>query len=336
MLKILKWLVLSVVLGVFLLWGRGWLVRDQHPVSQERPLIGLIQVIEHPALDQTRQGIMDELKDAGYIPEKNIQWLCESAQGNPALATQIAQKFVGQRVSVIVTLGTTPSQAAVQVATKMPLIPIVFSSVTDPVSAKLVANPQKPEQNATGVSNYVDVERQFKIFQKILPSLKKIGVIYNPGEANSVTLIEKMQQAVQKNDLVLLAVPASKTSDVMAAAQSLVGKVDAIFINNDNTALAAFDAVAKVGQDHDLPVFVSDVDFLNKGALAALGPDQYALGRQTGKMIVRILKDQVRPENIPVEWPKNVELKINFDVARRLKIQLMKDLISQAEREGAD
>ena len=141
------------------------------------------------------------------------------------------------------------------------------------MGTKLVIDPQKPEGNITGVSNFIEVKKQIKAFRKILPGLKRLGIIYNPGEANSVILLEKTQSAAKDEGINLVAIPASKTSEVLTAAQNLIGKIDAIFINNDNTALAAFDAVTKVGNEHKIPVFVSDVNCLQKGALAALGPD---------------------------------------------------------------
>lgn len=312
-----------------------WLWSNNAPQSRVEgmPLIGVVQIIEHPALDQTRKGVEDELAEAGFIPGKTMQWDYESAQGNPALASQIIQKFVGQKASVIVAIPTTPAQAAAQI-TQGSNIPVVFASVTDPVGSKLVINPKKPEGNITGVSNFIEVERQIKTFRKILPGLKRLGIIYNPGEANSVILLERTQSAAKDEDISLIAIPASKTSEVLPATQNLIGKVDAIFINNDNTALAAFDAVTKVGNEHKIPVFVSDVDCLQKGALAALGPDQYQLGRQAGKMVVKILKEKLKPSDIPVEWPEKVEFKLNSELAEQLGLQFENDLISQAERMG--
>ncbi|RZI46036.1 ABC transporter substrate-binding protein [Candidatus Finniella inopinata] len=331
MFKILKWLIVIVMMGGILLMAQKYL-RDDQTLPKEKMLsIGVIQVIEHPALDQTRQGILDELKEAGLIPLETMQWVYESAQGNPALAAQVAQKFVGQKVDLIVTLGTTPSQAAVQATQTPPHIPVVFASVTDPVSAKLITNPQQPDLNVTGVSNYVDVDKQFEAFLKVFKPLKKLGILYNPGEANSVILVEKMQESAKKYDITLILAPAGKATEVLAAAQNLVGKVDAIFINNDNTALAAFGGVAKVGEQNNIPIFVSDVDFIAKGAVAALGPDQYALGRQTGKMIIKVLKDRLPINQIPVEWPSKVELKINFDIARKLGLQLVGNLANDAQ-----
>ncbi len=331
MFKILKWLIVATVMGGILMTAKKLLRDDQTQPTAPMLTIGVIQVIEHPALDQTRQGVLDELKEAGLIPMETMQWLYESAQGNPALAAQVAQKFVGQKVDLIVALGTTPSQAAAQVTQTPPHIPVIFASVTDPVSAKLVTNPQKPDSNVTGVSNYIDVDKQFEAFLKILKPLKKLGILYNPGESNSVTLVEKMQESAKKYGITLVLAPASKTGEVLAAAHNLVGKVDAMFINNDNTALAAFDAVAKIGDQNNIPVFVSDIDFISRGAVAALGPDQYALGRQAGKMIIKVLKDRLPIKQIPVEWPSKVDLKVNIDVARKLGIHLIKDLDADAK-----
>jgi|APCry1669190288_1035285.scaffolds.fasta_scaffold29424_1 putative tryptophan/tyrosine transport system substrate-binding protein len=332
--KPFKQAVVVIVAAVAFLTGR-WLWSNNNPQTpiNVMPLVGVVQIIEHPALDQTRQGIMDELAEAGFIPEKTMQWDYESAQGNPALASQIIQKFVGQKADIIVAIPTTPAQAAAQI-TQGSKIPVVFASVTDPVGTKLVIDPQKPEGNITGVSNFIEVKKQIKAFRKILPGLKRLGIIYNPGEANSVILLEKTQSAAKDEGINLVAIPASKTSEVLTAAQNLIGKIDAIFINNDNTALAAFDAVTKVGNEHKIPVFVSDVDCLQKGALAALGPDQYQLGRQAGKMVVKILREKLKPSDIPVEWPQKVDFKLNIAVAEQLGLQFENDLISQAERMG--
>jgi putative ABC transport system substrate-binding protein len=331
--KPFKQAIVVIIAAVAFLTGRWlWSTQVSHPI-EEMPLIGIVQIIEHPALDQTRQGVIDELTEAGFIAGKTIQLIYDSAQGNPALASQIIQKFVGQRASLIVAIPTTPAQAAAQI-TQGSNIPVVFASVTDPVTTKLVINPQKPEGNITGVSNFIEVGKQIKVFRKILPSLKHLGIIYNPGEANSVILLDKTQSAAKEQGIVLHPTPASKTSEVLSAAQNLVGKVDAIFINNDNTALAAFDAITKIGNEHKIPIFVSDIDCLQKGALAALGPDQYHLGRQAGKMVVKILKEKLKPSNIPVEWPKKVEFKLNLEIAKQLDLQFENDLLSQAERMG--
>lgn len=292
--------------------------------NQEKlPLIGIIQVIEHPALDQTRKGIQDELAAQGLRNMHEINWDYQLAQGNPALATQIAQKFIGENATVIVAIGTTVAQAALQTIQQSGHnIPLVFSSVTDPITAKLITSNKKPEKGITGVSNYVSALRQFNYFKQLLPNLKRLGIIYNPGEANSVALNEEMIKAAKEIDIEIIFATASRTSDVSAATQSLLDKVDAIFVNNDNTALASFDSIVAIAKLQNIPVLVSDLDCLSKGALAALGADQYALGRQTGKMIAHILKNPDATSSTVVEYPNVVRGEANEKVAAELKIVL--------------
>src|SRR3990167_10566919 len=149
--------------------------------------ISIIQIIEHPALNATREGLIDELHKLGYQEGDNLVLEYQSAQGNPSLAAQISQKFVSNQANVIVAIGTKAAQAAMN-ATKEAKIPVVFSSVTDPLGAKLVSNLKAPDGHVTGVSNFIPIEPQFKLFKKLVPNLRTIGVIYNPGEANSVAL----------------------------------------------------------------------------------------------------------------------------------------------------
>lgn len=298
----------------------------------KKPVIAIIQTMEHPALDQTRLGIIETLAQNNLEKDKDITLLFESAQGNPALALQIIQKFIGMKADIIIAIATTAAQAALQ-GTKDHKIPVLFVSVTDPVGSKILLSPTQPEGHVTGVTNYVDVKKQMETFKKITP-IRELGVVYNPGEANSVSILESMQKVAGELHLKIVAAPAMKTSDVVTAAQSLVGKVQAIFINNDNTALAAFDSVVRVGKGSNIPVFVSDTDIVQKGALAALGADQYALGAQVADMLIRV-RSGVSISQIPMETPKSVQLKLNMDVAQGLFLTFTNDIISQANRPDA-
>lgn len=267
--------------------------------------ISILQTIEHPALNATRQGFMDELHKLGYKEGKNLVLDYQSAQGNTALAAQIAQKFTSDQVNIIIAIGTTAAQAAMTAA-KGTKIFIIFSSVTDPLSAKLVSNLKAPQGQVTGVSNFVTVSSQFAFFKKHFPNLKMLGVVYNPGEANSVSLIQAMEKTAKEFGLNLIKAASSKTSEVLAASRSLCGKVDAIFVNNDNTALSAFKSVVKATHECGIPAFVSDVDLFDQGAFAALGPDQVDLGRQTARMADFVLKNPEAP--LPaVEFPEKVQ-----------------------------
>lgn len=285
------------------------------------PVVGVVQIIEHPALDQTRKGIFDEIEANGFKDKVSVDWRYESAQNNPSIAAQIVQKFIGDEVEVIVAIPTLVSQTALQLIKQSGMkVPLVFASVTDPVSARILHSDKVASEGVTGVSNYISSKEQFSFFKRLLPELKSLGVIYNPGEANSVILLEEMEKVGKQMGIEIFSAVASRTSDVSAATQSLIEKVDAIFINNDNTALAAFDSIVVAAKIANIPVFVSDVDCVKKGALAAIGADQYALGRQAGKMVVKILKDVKNADNQVMEYPEIIKEEINHKVAQDLKI----------------
>lgn len=322
-------LIITAIVIAVIGWKKYLSSQTRSALEDGMYVIGIIQVVEHPALDQTRAGIMDVLKECGYVDAPNARIYYESAQGNPALATQIVQKFIGLKADVIVAIGTTAAQAAKQ-ATQGNNIPVVFASVTDPLQAKLVNSFEKPGKNVTGVSNFISTSKQFTFFKRLLPHLKQLGCVYNPGEANSVSLVNKMNEVSDVFDITIHTTAATKTSEVMTATQNLSQKAQAIFINNDNTAHSAIDVIVKVATEHNIPVFTSDVDCLEKGALAALGPDQYELGKQAGKMTHRILLDEL-PSTIPVELPKKIYAKMNASVATKLGIPYQEDSIETFE-----
>ncbi len=322
-------LIITAVVIAVIGWKKYLSPQTRSALDDGMYVIGIIQVVEHPALDQTRAGIMDILKEHGYVSAPNARIYYESAQGNPALATQIVQKFIGLKADVIVAIGTTVAQAAKQ-ATQGNNIPVVFASVTDPMQAKLVDSLEKPGKNVTGVSNFISISKQFTFFKRLIPHLKQLGAVYNPGEANSVSMINKMNEVSDVFDITIHTTAATKTSDVMTAAQNLLQKAQVIFINNDNTALSAIDVIVKVATEHNIPVFTSDVGCLEKGALAALGPDQYELGKQAGRMTHRILLDEL-PSSIPVEMPKKIYAKMNATVAEKLGIAYQEDTIESFE-----
>ncbi|HUX79548.1 MAG TPA: ABC transporter substrate-binding protein [Alphaproteobacteria bacterium] len=275
------------------------------PAQSSPTKISILQTSEHPALNQARQGLVKELETLGYKEGKNLTLEYQSAQGSPALAVQIAQKFASEHPDLIVAIATPAAQAAFT-ATKNKGIPVVFTAVSDPLGAKLVTNLKTPESHVTGVSDFVSPELKFKFFMKLNPTLKTLGIVYNTGEDNSTALNKLMEKAAEEEGLKLVLAAASKTSDVMGASQSLCGKVDAIFINNDNTALSAFKSVVRAAQACGIPAFVSDLDVVDQGAAAALGPNQFELGRQTARMVDSILKHPKAP--LPaVEFPEKTE-----------------------------
>ncbi len=295
--------------------------------AQDQPLVAVTAIVEHPALDATRDGVKEALAAEGFVDGKTITFVYESAQGSPATAVQIARRFVGEGPAVIVPIST-PSAQAVVAATRD--IPVVFSSVTDPVGAKLVTNREHPGGNVTGMSNMSPIGKHLDLVQEILPSLKRLGVIHNPGEVNSRTLVGMLKAEAPARGIAIVEAPASKSSDVQAAAQSLVGRVDAVYVPTDNTVVSAFEALVQVGRQNKLPVIAGDIDSVPRGAIAAVGFNYTDVGRQTGRMVARVLRGE-RPGDIPVEQAQTLELAVNPAAAAAMGVTLPEALVARAD-----
>lgn len=289
-------------------------------VKADMKKVYISQFVEHPALDATTQGIIDGLEENGYKNGVNLELRRESAQANAALASQIAAKFIAQDPDVVVGVATFSAQSFAKYA-KSNKAKLVFSSITDPIKADLVQSLENPGRNTSGVSNFVALEPQLKLFRQIQPKLRRLGFLYNPSEVNSLSLIKALEALCPKFGMTLVLQTANKTSDVAQGATKLAANVDAIFISNDSTALSALQVIIHAARKVKVPVYVSDTDAVKLGALAALGPNQYKIGQQTARIIVRALKGE-DVGAIPVEFPTQTELYLNEDAAQKLEIEL--------------
>lgn len=296
--------------------------------AEEAKTVAITQIVEHPALDSVHKGIKDELAERGYEEGTNLTLMHESAQGNSAIAAQIARKFAGEQPDVIVAIAT-PSAQTMAAATRN--LPVVFSAVTDPVGARLVKSLEAPGGNITGVSDMLPLERHLDMVLRVVPDAKRIGTVYNPGEANAVALVNLLEKTLEKRGLTLEKAAATKTSEVLGAARSLSGKVDAIYLTTDNTVISAAEAVVSVGERANIPVFAADTATVERGAVAAMGFNYYDHGRQTGAMVARILEGAA-PADIPVETMEVLELYVNPGAAEKMGVTLDDDLISEAAK----
>jgi putative tryptophan/tyrosine transport system substrate-binding protein len=288
--------------------------------------VAVTAIVEHPALDAARDGIRDGLADAGFKVGENLTFVYESAQGNPAIAAQIARKFVGDAPTVIVPIST-PSAQAVVAATKD--IPVVFTAVTDPVGAELVTDAAMPGGNVTGVSDLSPLADHLALIKEITPDAKKIGVIFNPGEANSVSLIDKLKELAGPAGYEIVEATATKTADVQQAARSLVGKVDVIYIPTDNTVVSALEAAVQVAEQNKIPLYAGDTDSVPRGAIAAIGFNYYDIGLQTANIVVKVLNG-TSPGSIPVTQAQGTNLVVNPGAAEKMGVTIPQDVVSRA------
>lgn len=288
--------------------------------------VAVTSIVEHPALDAIKDGVKDALADAGYTEKNGLEWQFQTAQGNTAIATQIARKFVGDNPDVIVAIAT-PSAQAVVAATKT--IPVVYAAVTDPVAAQLVTSFEPSGTNVTGVSDRLELEQQVQVIKQIVPDARKVGMVYNPGEANSASVVEQLRTLLPTLGMSLVEASAPRTVDVGAAARSLVGKVDVIYTSTDNNVVSAYESLAKVGNDARIPLVASDTASVERGAVAALGLDYYEMGRQAGRLAVRILKGE-KPGDIASETSDKLALHLNAQAARKQGVSLSDEVRKSA------
>ncbi len=291
--------------------------------------VGISQIVTHPALDDTRQGIIDGLAGEGYIEGENIEYDYQNSEGDMSLVASIAQKFVSDKIDLIVTIATPNSQAAISAAEGTD-IPVVFSAVTDPVGAALISDwNSHPDENVTGVSDMIVVQDDVELILAIIPSVKKIGTLYNAGESNSVFLTKKLKEACDAKGIEVVEKTVATSADVLAAAQSLVGQVDAIWVGTDNTVVSGLEALIGVCEDNDIPFFPADGPSIERGGIAAYGFDYYDIGLQTGRMIARVL-DAGSANSIKVEKGEIISLSINTKAAESMGVTIPQNLIDKA------
>ena len=298
------------------------------PVRAQDVTVAVTAIVEHPALDAVRDGVRDALAEAGYKDGENLKFLYESAQGNPATAAQIARQFVGEDPSVIVPIST-PSAQAVVSSTRD--IPVVFTAVSDPLAAQLVKDMEKPGGNVTGLSDMSPVGEHLALIKEILPEAKSIGYLYNSGEANSVALLAVLKAEAEKAGLEVVESAATKSAEVQGAARALVGRADAIYVPTDNTIISALEGAVAVAEESKLPLFTADTDSVSRGSLAALGFNYYDVGKQTGQVVVRILKGE-NPGEIPVKVASGSDLVVNKGAAAKMGVSLPEGVVGRATR----
>lgn len=286
--------------------------------------VAITQIVEHPSLDAIRKGIIDELEKHGYTSD-NLQITYDSAQGNIATAAQIAQRFVASFPDAIVAIATPSAQTAVN-AVKGSQIPVIFGAVTDPISAKIVASLEKPTNNVTGTIDLPPTKSQLDFVKEVYPNLKKLGVLYNPGETNNVLQVAEIKKYADSLGIEIIESTPTKTSEVSAAAKSLIAKAEAILLPNDNTVVSALESVLKAAAEGAIPVFTSDPDSVRKGALAAIANNQYDVGRATGKIVAHILSGE-RASSIPVQAVQISKRYVNKNTAQNLGLTITADVI---------
>ena len=283
--------------------------------------IGISQFITHQSLDATREGFVDELAKQGYVEGKNIEIDLQNAQGEQRNLKTISQQLA-ESSDVVLAIATPSAQS---LANTTQTTPVIFSAVTDPVSAKLVESREHPGGNVTGTSDQSSdaISTQINLIKKVLPKAKTIGILYTQSEPNSVVQKDEAKRLLEEKGFTVVEKTILDSNNVKVAAESLMAEVDMVFVPTDNIISSTMETVKQVSIKHKVPVFGGSTEMIAVGGLYNYGTNYEELGRQTARMLIRVLKGE-KPENIAVELPEKLELHTNQEMADALGIDISK------------
>ena len=317
--KLKKYLALSLamIIGATTISG----CKSESKSGDKKIKIGVVQLALHVSLDEVRDSFTEKLKELGYENGKNVEIEYKDAQGEPGNNTAIIDAFKNDKKDLILAIATSTSQAAAKVSSD---IPVLFSAVSDPVSSGLVDSLEKPGRNVTGVSDALDFDKFTDLMSKLTPNMKKLGVLYNSGEQNSIDAITKMKELLKDKNIEIVEGGVTNTSEVAQAAQSLISKgVDAMFTPTDNTLASQIGPAARAAQDAKIPFYVGADSMVKGGALATVGIDYKLVGSDAAVMAVDILKNNKKAEDIPVKiYSDELSIFINKKTADAIGVSI--------------
>jgi putative ABC transport system substrate-binding protein len=324
-------MLLSTVLVAGIIAGCGKSATDSDKgatTSSEMKNIGVVQIVQHDALDASNKGFVDALKEKGYEEGKNIEIEQQNAQGEMANAQTICKQFADSKKDLIFAIATPTAQAAYN-ATKE--IPIVFTAVTDPVKAEIAADWKSSGNNVTGTSDKVPVDKQIELLKKLLPDAKTIGVIYNTSETNSVVQVDELKAAAEKQGLAVKEIGVTTVNEINQNLSSALGDIDVLYTPTDNTVASGYALVGKLCLDGNVPIIGAEEAVVTKGGLASIGIDYYKLGKEAGLKAAEIL-DGKKPSDVEITTLSEMSFTINTDAAKKLNITIPSDIEATAKK----
>lgn len=288
--------------------------------------IGILQLVQHPALDAATEGFQQAFEDAGV----EVEWDVQNANGEQATAVTIAQNFASSDLDMVLAVATPAAQASAQAMTD---VPVLFTAVTDAVEAELVDSNEEPGGNVTGTSDAAPIGDQLDLLAEIVPDAKKIGIVYSSGEVNSEVQVKAAKEAASERGMEIVETTVTTANDIAQAAETL-GDVDAIYVPTDNTVVSGIASLIQVAEAKQIPVIGAESGTVEGGAVATLGIDYTKLGMQTGEMALKILQDGGDPATTPVEFSKEFTYVVNEGAAERMGVTVPAEILEQAELVG--
>ena len=317
-------LMLTLALGVVGCGGD----KKEAPKKAEKVNVGIVQLVEHAALDAANKGFVEGLASKGYKEGQNIAYDRQNAQADQSNLQNIAHRFVNNKVNLICAIATPAAQTVANVTSD---IPIVATAVTDYKTAKLVKDNAKPGTNVTGTTDMNPVEQQLDLLLKIVPNAKSVGTIYCSSEVNSQLQVDILKKAAAGKNVTIKEATVSNVNDIQQAARSLVGKVQAIYVPTDNVLASAMPTLVSVTEEAKLPVICGEGGMVKAGGVATLGVDYYKLGFQAGEMAADILSGKSKPADMAIQAQKEFKAMVNLKEAEKIGLKVPEDVLKGAE-----
>lgn len=310
-------LALSLTLGATLLTGCSG-GGESSGATDEVKKVGITQLVEHPALDQAREGFIEGLKENGFVEGENLEIDFQNAQNDNPTSQTIASNFANDKKDLIFAVSTPSAQAALNATQD---IPIVFTAVTDAVEAGLVKSNESSENNVTGTSDAIPVDKALELIKKFVPDVKTIGVVCNTSEINSKLQVDALREAAEKEGIKVVDKGATQANEVNQAVAAVAKEADVIFAPTDNLVASSMPIITKVATENKIPVIGSEEGHVENGALACNGISYKELGKKAGEMAAQILKGEKQPSEIPVATLDDTETIINKSTMETLGIK---------------
>ncbi|HEL2550702.1 TPA: ABC transporter substrate-binding protein [Streptococcus suis] len=286
--------------------------------------VGVLQYMEHESLTAAREGFVAELEANGYKEGEKLVLDYQNAQGDQANLQTISEQLIDGN-DIVLAIATPSAQSLATVSTETP---IVFTAVTDPLSADLVESIEKPGGLLTGTSDQAPIDKQVELLGQAVPNAKTVGILYTTSERNSEVQVEQAKELLEKAGYKVVVKGITSTNEVQDATTSLMKDVDALFIPTDNTVASTMTMIGELSVEHKVPVIGGSTDMVDEGGLLTYGTNYEALGRQTAKMAIKIIEGANVSETA-VEYPETVSLHVNEEMAQKLGIDTSKLAVSE-------
>lgn len=323
--------LITFIAAIFIFLGFAFFQSNTKQTAKPKiPTVGLLQLMNQPALAQIQKGVIAGLKDEGYVKGKTVKIDYQNAQGNQSNLKSMSEKFENENADLMIGI-TTPSSLALADVTKK--TPIVLGAVTDPKGAGLVKNEDHPEANITGVSDQAPLKEQLGLIRKLMPKLKTLGIIYTSSDNSAVAQYKLFTKLCRQENVKYKVYSISNSNDLNQVSQTMLQNVDAVYVPTDNTIAGAMQTLVKNANNANVPIFPAVDTMVKQGGVATYSVNQYKLGIMTGRMAGRLLKGK-KVGKTPVEYVKHGELTINLKQAKKLGIHIPDSLLKTAKTEG--